>query len=161
MTRSKSKNQVIKTISKTQSTTEKPVVVPPQAPPLELPQWATQPEAVLTATDSGSVIIDASQPPVGAQTILIPAQAPTFSQVAQNPPLPPMVNVPNPQTNAPVFDDQYLVNVDYITTPNGVPITADRITRSELYQAGLNVEYLLEVGAITFFTRIEVQNVKS
>lgn len=151
MARPKSKNQPIRNISSAKQTTPKPVEVIPQVAQNELPEWAKEPDGTFTASTSGSISIG-DLPPVGSQTIIIPAQNPS--------PLPPMVNVQPPQNNNPVFDDQYLVNVDYITTPGGVPIVAERITRSELYQAGLNVEYLLEVEAITFFTRVEVQSVK-
>lgn len=114
----------------------------------ELPKLAQESEQPQQAN------IAQPQQPINQNVVILPAQNPN--------PLPPMVNVPNPnQQQQIVLDDQFLVNVDYITTPSGVPITKERITRTELYQAGVNINNLLATDSITFFGRVEVQNVQS
>lgn len=56
----------------------------------------------------------------------------------------------------PRFEEFYAVMVDYITAPGGVPISKERVSRTEIYQAGLSVEHLLNEQSIRPLGRMEV-----
>jgi len=77
----------------------------------------------------------------------IPPVAPT--------PQTPVVEAPTGAT--PVIDDYYDILVDYITTPSGNPIEAARVSRSDLYSAGVNIEALLQMGSIQFAGRMALE----
>lgn len=72
-------------------------------------------------------------------------------------PLPP-VSAEAVKPVTPGFDDFYALTVDYITTPSGNPLEGKdgTISRSALYEAGVNIEAQLQMGAIRHIGRMEV-----
>lgn len=53
------------------------------------------------------------------------------------------------------IDDYYDLGVDYITTPSGFPISNHRVSRSELAQAGVNIDSLVNDGSLIFAGRMQ------
>lgn len=53
------------------------------------------------------------------------------------------------------IDDYYDLGVDYITTPSGFPISNHRVSRSELAQAGVNIDSLVGDGSLIFVGRMQ------
>lgn len=72
-------------------------------------------------------------------------------------PLPP-VSAEAAKPVTPGFDDFYALMVDYITTPSGNPLEGKdgTISRSALYEAGVNIEAQLQMGAIRHIGKMAI-----
>jgi len=114
-----------------------------------------QPKVVHSAPTVAQIPAQPVAQPVSQMTVQIsPAVDPdaVTTQAAT------IIQVPEAKASIdiPRFEEFYAVMVDYITTPGGVPISKDRISKTEIYQAGLSVEHLLNEQSIRPLGRMEV-----
>lgn len=67
------------------------------------------------------------------------------------------VTMPEATTVSPGLDDYYEMLVDYITSPTGNPLASEsgRVSRSALYESGINIDAQLKMGSIRYIGKME------